>query len=632
MPPKRGRPIALKILILLSVPLVALAGLWGFAAGLTGNDGLRLLEIDSLVENLATPSEQVNIELQRERLLTVELYTGAPRQYDLVRQRAATDVAVARLAASIEEQGSLAPELKTQVNALTRELDGLRSLRGEVDGRTVTVVRAMGVYNRMVDAGFRMYDKLILVPELALYRQARAVTSLGEAKELMSRERALIVVVMAADRVDDEVRAMFAETVATRRLLFEQALSYLDGNLRRPYLQLEGSPRYKRFLEIEDVVQAQSIGTGLPASSASWPGVSAQLWGEIERNQVQSVAGLVDRVTPAASSILVKIAVAGVLGLVAVGVAIWVSLRFRRKLVRELAGLRDAATALAHAGLPQVVRRLQSNPRAVPESMPLEIRTLTTEVADIAHAFNSVQTTAIEAAAGQARLRHGVNQVFVNLARRNQSLLHRQLLQLDEMEKAAPDPETLEDLFRLDHLTTRMRRHAESLIILSGQAAGRGWRRSVPIVDVLRAAAAEVEEYARVEITLPPKLALTGGAVADVVHLLAELIENATLFSPPTTRVDVRAFRPDEGGGLAIEIEDRGLGLPQADLDELNARLRTAPEFDLAESDRLGLFVVSRLAGRHQITVTLGPSPYGGLTATVLLPSSVIADQLALSN
>jgi signal transduction histidine kinase len=230
----------------------------------------------------------------------------------------------------------------------------------------------------------------------------------------------------------------------------------------------------------------------------------------------------------------------------------------------------------------------------------------------------------VEAAVSQARLRHGVNQVFVNLARRNQSLLHRQLLQLDGMERGTEDPTVLEDLFKLDHLTTRMRRHAESLIILSDQTPGRGWRNPVPIMDVLRAAVAEVEEYQRVEVLQPPPLALTGAAVTDVAHLMAELVENATLFSPPRTRVDLRTTATPNG--LTVEVEDRGLGLPRTELDELNTRLAEKPEFDLAQSDRLGLFVVGRLAARHGIKVSLSPSPYGGLTASVSLPSSLLTD------
>jgi anti-sigma regulatory factor (Ser/Thr protein kinase) len=205
---------------------------------------------------------------------------------------------------------------------------------------------------------------------------------------------------------------------------------------------------------------------------------------------------------------------------------------------------------------------------------------------------------------------------------RNQSLLHRQLGMLDSMERRTSEPEALADLFRIDHLTTRMRRHAEGLIILSGEVPGRGWRDPVPVVDVLRAAVAEVEDYVRVDVTSESDDLVAGNAVNDVIHLVAELVENATVFSPPNTRIEIRA--EPVGNGLAAEVEDRGLGLPAEELADINRRLESPQEFDLAASEQLGLFVVSRLAARHDIRVSLRRSVYGGTTAVVLLPFGVV--------
>ncbi|MGN9837787.1 sensor histidine kinase [Nonomuraea sp. H19] len=631
MPPKRGRPIAVKLLILLLVPLVSLAGLWAFAAGLTGGDGVRLLAINDLATNFAVPSEQINIKLQDERLTSVEFLVRGRRADDLAKRRGETDQAVAnfrRLAGNVRD---LSPELIAQLTAFNRKLDQLADVRREVDGASVAPVDVIDRYSEIVDASFRMYDAMVLVPDMALYQQARAVTMLGEAKDVLSRERALIAAVLAKGRVEPRERDAFTGMVATRRLLYSQALSHLDGGLRGPYAKLATSPVYREFLATEDAIKGQAAANGLPATAATWPIDGQNLWTAVERNQAAAVKAITGRVTPAAIGMLVKVGVAGGLGLIAVIASIMLSLRFRRRLVRELAGLRDAATELAEVRLAGLVERLRTNTgRPTPaEIAPIEVRTHTAEVDDIVHAFNQVQSTAVEAAVDQARLRHGVNQVFVNLAKRNQSLLHRQLLQLDSMERATEQPEMLADLFKLDHLTTRMRRHAESLIILSDQAPGRGWRNPVRMVDVLRAAVAEIEEYERVEVLQPPPVALLGAAVTDVAHLMAELIENATLFSPPQTKVDVRSTMTPYG--LMVEIEDRGLGLPRVELDELNDRLTKVPEFDLAQSDRLGLFVVSRLAARHRIKVTLAPSPYGGLTSMVALPSTLLADQPVLS-
>ncbi|GAA4982831.1 signal transduction histidine kinase [Nonomuraea thailandensis] len=631
MSPTRGRPIALKLLILLLVPLLSLVGLWAFAAGLTGGAGMRLLAIDDLASNLAQPSERVNIELQNERLASVEFLVTGQGADTMAVQRGRTDRAVKTLRALTGNLRDLSPEMSTQLNALHVKLDQLADVRKEVDGTLVPPLDVIDGYSQVVDASFRMYDAMVLVPDMALYQQARAVTMLGEAKEVLSRERALIAIVLARGRVEPRERESFTGMVATRRLLFSQALSHLDGDLRGPYGELADSPVYQEFLRAEDAIQGQAAVNGLPAGAATWPIDAQNLWVTVEHNQSKATQGIVSRVTPTAIGMLVKIGVAGGLGLIAVVASILLSLRFRRRLVRELAALRDAATELAEVRLAGLVKRLRTNaePPTSAEVAPLEVKAHTSEVADIVRAFNDVQSTAVEAAVDQARLRHGVSQVFVNLARRNQSLLHRQLLQLDSMERATEAPETLADLFKLDHLTTRMRRHAESLIILSDQAPGRGWRNPVPILDVLRAAVAEVEEYERVEVMQPPSVALLGSAVTDVAHLMAELIENATLFSPPQTRVDVRSSATPHG--LVVEVEDRGLGLPRAELDELNDRLADTPEFDLAQSDRLGLFVVSRLAARHGIKVALVPSPYGGLTATVALPAALLADQPALA-
>jgi signal transduction histidine kinase len=226
------------------------------------------------------------------------------------------------------------------------------------------------------------------------------------------------------------------------------------------------------------------------------------------------------------------------------------------------------------------------------------------------------------AGAAEASLRNGFQQILDSLGKRNQSLLHRQLRIIDALEQQASSPAALAELFTLDHLTTRMRRHAESLSVLSGAASGRSWGGPVPVIDVMRAAAAEVEDYTRVTVLGDCEEAVAAAAVTDMIHLLAELIENATLFSPSSTRVELRADRV--ANGLAVEVEDRGLGIPPEQLRELNAQLAAVPDFSLADADRLGLFVAGRLAGRHGVHVSLSPSAYLGTKAVVVLPDSIV--------
>ncbi len=322
--------------------------------------------------------------------------------------------------------------------------------------------------------------------------------------------------------------------------------------------------------------------------------------------------------------ILLRLILVGGAGLVAVIVSSILLLGFGNRISRELTGLRAAARTLAGERLPSVVSRLRAGDDVdvAAEAPPLELNTRTREVTDTADAFSAVQRTAVEAAVEQAQLRKGVSLVFRSLSRRNQSLLQRQLKLLDEMERSTEDPDALEQLFRLDHLTTRMRRQAEGLIILSGAAPGRTWRQPVPVVEVLRGAIGEIEDYARVDLLTDSPDFMQGTAVADVTHMLAELVENAVQYSPPNTRVQVRGGRV--ANGYVIEIEDRGLGIPADTMVVLNERLARPPEFDLADSDQLGLFVVSRLASRHGVKVSVRVSGYGGTTAIVLLPRALV--------
>ena len=346
----------------------------------------------------------------------------------------------------------------------------------------------------------------------------------------------------------------------------------------------------------------------------------------MEKTQLDTANKLTAKSAAQSNRLVLEAVLAGGLGLAAVAASVFLLVWFGRKVTRDLGGLNDSVREMADERLPRVVEQLRRGDDVdVAAESPPPATSSIQEVSRIAESFGTVQAAAVSAAVDQARLRKGVNQVFLNISMRNQSLLHRQLGMLDSMERRTSEPGALADLFRLDHLTTRMRRHAEGLIILSGAVPGRGWRDPVPVVDILRAAVAEVEDYVRVDVTSDSDDLVAGNAVSDVIHLIAELIENAAAFSPPNTRIEVRAERV--GTGLVAEVEDRGLGMSPDELDDINARLASPPEFDPAHSDQLGLFVVSRLAARHAIKVSLRRSVYGGTMAVVLMPFGVVVRQ-----
>jgi signal transduction histidine kinase len=318
------------------------------------------------------------------------------------------------------------------------------------------------------------------------------------------------------------------------------------------------------------------------------------------------------------------VALAGVGLLVALSLALLAA----RSITRPLRSLTDAADHLAEERLPRLVDALR-NPGDDDERYlavtiePIEVGS-DDELAHLGRAFNTVQAVAVDVAAQQADLlRKGISDLYVNLARRNQSLVERQILLLDRLESGEEDPEVLEHLFLLDHLATRMRRNAESLLVLAGAESGSRRARPTDVVDVVRAALSEVEAYERVELGALAPATVQGLAVSDVAHLVAELLENATSFSPPDTTVRVDGIRV--GGSYQLVITDHGLGMPAAQLDELNALLRDPPVTGLALGRSLGCLVAARLAARHGITVRLRPAERGGVAAFVVLPRAALA-------
>ena len=293
-----------------------------------------------------------------------------------------------------------------------------------------------------------------------------------------------------------------------------------------------------------------------------------------------------------------------------------------RSLLRPLRLLRRTALDVAERRLPAAVRSLREGeaPDTEVSRTPIETRE---EIGQVARAFDQVHEQAVRLAAEQAGLRTAFNSIFVNLSRRSQALVERQLRLIEQLENKEEDPEALAELFQLDHLATRMRRNSENLLVLSGTDVARRGGRPVPLVDVLRAAASEVEQYQRVELAAPPPVQLLGRTAGDVVHLVAELLENAAAFSAPETRVDVLAH-PEQDGSVILEIADRGVGMTDEDLADANQRLNSPPTVDVSASRRMGLFVVGRLAIRHAIGVTLRARDEGGVVASVRVPASAV--------
>ena len=614
---------------LLVVPLVSLVALWAFAASITLGNALREHNYNRLVSLSAAPTDELANQVSQERQQTFTWLSTDPRPpaAQLAATRDRTNAAVTAYRHLVQQTRGLRPASAEGAQAtLMTLLSRLPEIRGAIDSAALNPAAAFSAYSNVMNAIFAVYSASAQVNnDLSVDKQTDASLDAAQALEFASREATLVGGASAAHgQMTTGDRHLFANAVTSQRLLMASALGEFDAQLRPPWQRAYTSPAHRRFASLENHISG-SIGSraAIPVKVRTWQAVSRSFLTELQQAQLQDAPPLAAMASRRSDRLVLEAALAGGVGLVAVLLSIFVLLRYGRRLNGELTTLHDTAQGMADRRLPGVVERLRKGEQVdVDAESPPPPPGKITEIARVAQAFATVQRTAVEAAVGQANLRRGVNQVFLNLSLRNQSLLHRQLGMLDAMERATNEPAALGDLFRLDHLTTRMRRHAESLIILSGATPGRGWRDPVPVIDVLRAAIAEVEDYVRVDVASDSRDAVVGAAVNDVIHLIAELVENATTFSPPTTRVEIRA--DTVGNGFAVEIEDRGLGLPAGELAEINQRLASPPEFDLADSDQLGLFVVGQLAIRHGITVSLRDSPYGGTTAIVLMPHSLM--------
>ena len=634
----RQRPIRSTLTVLLVIPLVSLVALWAYAASSTVGGVIAKRHSDTANRIIGAPTQALFQQLVLERTDTFiwQSAHGLEPRTGLDAQRKQTDAAVAAFRAAVAAAaGVQVPLARSALATVAAKFGQLSQIRAAVDAGTLQPLAAFQAYNGVYDASFTLGHGTLADPNMGvlLYEQGEGAADEGEALEFIGREAALVGgALVSGGRMSAAEHQLFDEYVGEQRLLEQigESPGYWQQNLD-PYLQVFASPAYQAFKAMEDRIAAASPGARIPVSPAAWQSGLTSVMGPFISAETLARADTTRGASHEGNVILLRLFIVGGAGLVAVIISALLLLGFGNRITRELTGFRKAVRALADERLPAVVSRLRQGEDVDvdAEAPPLALRTRTREVTETADAFSAVRRTAVEAAVGQAQLRKGVSNVFRSLARRNQSLLQRQLKMLDEMERGTHDPEALAQLFRLDHLTTRMRRQAEGLIILSGAAPGRGWRQPVPVVEVLRGAIGEIEDYVRVDMLTDSNDFIPGAAVADVTHLLAELVENATLYSPPNTRVRVSAGRV--ANGYVVEIEDRGLGIPAETLAVLNERLVRPPEFDLADSDQLGLFVVSRLAARHGIKISLRASAYGGTAAIVLLPHRlVVAEEDAL--
>ncbi|MFG2252531.1 sensor histidine kinase [Streptomyces mirabilis] len=632
-----GRPttVRTRIVALALAPVLALMVLWSFAMVSVTGELRALVRVQGVYDDFGTPVDTAVGQIQIERRLAAA-YLGADHgtaaALDLMEQQRRTDRAVTAMRTAIRDgdRGRLSARQRQVLDAVLRSfdgLDGLDGLRERVLSRAISWDRAVTEYGALVEPGFDVQSALTALQAGQLAREAQVVIELVRVREFVSREDALVAGARAAGSLTDGQYDTLTATIEDRRVFERTYVPDLPADSRALFEEFQRGSLYRELTRGEDaLLRAGARGAGEAVAAGSWRTTTDRAVKRYMQLCTRSAVNSAERGRAFAYRELAKAAIVGVLGLAAVGLSLWFAVRGARRISRRLETLRDAADLLTTRQLPDVMRRLGAGEDvdAATEAPPLaDGEAGADEIGQVGRSFNTARLAAVEAAVKQATLRRGLFAVLLNIARRNQALVHRQLKLVDTLERRTEDPDVLDDLFRIDHLTTRMRRHAESLIILSGAAPGRRWRRPVPVARVVASAVGEIEEYARVVVPPMPEVGVAADAVADVVHLIAELVENATVFSPPHTQVTLRTGRA--GGGFVLEIDDRGLGLEPEQIEEAHRTLTTPDDFDPTRHDRLGLYVVGRLAARHGIEVTLCRSPYGGTTAVVLLPEAVLA-------
>ncbi|GAA2599692.1 nitrate- and nitrite sensing domain-containing protein [Streptomyces roseoviolaceus] len=626
----RPRTVRAKIVCLLMVPVVSLLALWAYATVTTAQDVSRLRQVQRVDAMVRAPVAAAVAALQAERAAAVRHATdpSAVPSDDLDELARRTDRAVAKLRLgkghTVADSEELPAGVARRLEAFVTGTEELRPLRTAVRDRRVGWAETYSRYTRTISAAFGAGGALTGIQDADLGSDARVLLEFARAAEALAQEDTVLASARLSGTLTGERLRLFTGAVDLRRTLTESAVADLRGTERSAWNALADSSAYAGLGDAEDRILARGPGARAveAAPESTWNTAHTRVQHGMRAIEDDAARGVAKRADPFTRGLLTPAGAAVLLGLAAVAASLVISVRIGRGLVVELVSLRNSALEIARRKLPEAMRRLRAGEeidvRAEAPPGPLA----QDEAGQVAEALGTVHRAALRAAVERAELASGISGVFVNLARRSQTLVHRQLSLLDSMERRSDDPNELSDLFRLDHLTTRMRRHAESLIILSGAAPGRAWRMPVVLTNVVRAAVSEVEDYARVEVRQLPEAAVIGTAVADLTHLLAEIIENAAQFSPPHTRV--RVTGEPVGNGYAVEIEDRGLGMGQETLAEANRRIAQSEALDLFDSDRLGLFVVSRLAARHDVKVHLKTSPYGGTTAVVLLPTALL--------
>jgi signal transduction histidine kinase len=532
--------------------------------------------------------------------------------------------------ADLSQIGSGYPQVVQQdARAVVSSLSSLPGLRSQALSTQIAASGVIKEYAPIINVLLAFDDQVALSSsDPQLTSTARALATISGYENEDSVQRAIVMYGLTSGSLNSDLTSLLSASVANQQADYTEFQNFATTAQISVFNNLLAASLEDKVTGDEsDVLANPDAVSSLPIVNTDWWGAVSDAILATHNFEEYLANGAVVRAKELRKRAIISVMIVGIVILLVLLVSLLFTVFVGRSMVRPLRRLRAGALEIAGVRLPETVRRMNE---ADGENVPVEVEPIdvdsSDEIGEVARAFDQVHREALRLAATEAALRGNVNAMFVNLSRRSQSLVERQIRLIDELEQGEQDSERLSSLFQMDHLATRMRRNSENLLVLAGHESSRRWNQPVPLVDVLRAAISEIEQYERVMLNVQPGISVRGPAVNDVVHLIAELAENATSFSSADTPVSVSGHMLGSGGVL-LDITDEGVGMGGDEMAHANWRLDNPPVVDVAVSRRMGLFVVARLAARHGIRVRLRPASGSGLTALVWLPDEVIVHE-----
>ena len=543
---------------------------------------------------------------------------------------------VTRLAGGV---GSTYPaQVRAEVQTVLDRLSDLPRVRTDAIHTQVPALTIIQDYSAAISDFFTLDDEIALgSSDPTLATSVSALSAISRTEDEAAQERGILYAALIARQFEPGAAQALTGAQSQQAADLTEFESDLPAGQSEYTNTVVGTPVDQAATMEQQAIASGGNGgiltvaspAGFPSAAAAWNSDQTAAINDIrhvEQDVVNSVIGQSRALHSQATRTMLD---TGIIVLAVLLFVLIITIVMARSMVLPLRKLRTGALEVAGLRLPETVRRMSETDG---EGVPLDVEPIevdsSDEIGEVARAFDQVHREALRLAANEAALRGNVNAMFMNLSRRSQSLVERQIRLIDDLEQGEQDPERLASLFQMDHLATRMRRNSENLLVLAGHDETRRWNQPVALVDVLRAALSEIEQYERVTLNVQPGIAVRGQAVSDVVHLTAELVENATSFSAADTPVTISGHLLSSGGVL-LEITDQGVGMGAEEMAHANWRLDNPPVVDVAVSRRMGLFVVARLAARHGIRVRLRPAASGGLIALGWLPDEVIMHEAA---